>query len=507
MKKLLFLFLIMGLLPSCVSTHKPALKSDKAVGLDGFKKRVNEIIVRSDPNVNIGIQISSLKDGSVVFEKNAHRHFVPASTIKVITLAAALYYLGPSYRFETEIFAEGLNEDGSKVQNLFLKGSGDPSLMDHDLLTLASEVKQMGISQITGNIFVDAGIFDDVLWSEGTATEDRALGFGAPNCGINLNSNRLVIKTMPAPLKSGLSYVVVKPDTKYIKIKTNMMTKNIKSRPLSFSIEHSDGTKEAWPNAMSEGLQRGDTVHINGRLQKGSDPQYAMLSVKDPAMMAGVVFKEHLKRLGVRVKGQVLRQAVPLKALKMTSLFSRSLGELMVDATKYSNNVANNSLIKAISAKHGQRPATSQGGLKLINDFLAKEVGISPGSLIAADGAGLSRYNLVTPHQMVKVLTYAATRFNMAPEFMVALPIGGQDGTLISRLKGDMFKGNIRAKTGYMSGLSNLVGYLSADNGERYAFAFMVNGFVGSAEKYRKMQEDVLASMFSESNTALAASE
>ncbi|HXW60378.1 MAG TPA: D-alanyl-D-alanine carboxypeptidase/D-alanyl-D-alanine-endopeptidase [Myxococcota bacterium] len=503
-----FLILLLALVNQNCASLSTAPKREKSTDIRVLKKRFEEIIDTADPNINVGIQISSLKDGSVIYEKNASRHFIPGSTLKIVTLAAALHHLGPTYRFDTEIFAEGLNKEGTTVKSLYIKGSGDPSLMDHDLYNLAFELKQLGISHVEGNIYVDSEVFDDVLWAPGTSVEDRARGFAAPVSGLNLNYNRLLIKTTPAYNGQKLAYAIVKPATKYIKVKSNARTKSDNSgRNLSFSIEHKNGKKEEWPSPMSEGLNKGDTVVISGHMQKNSDPHYALMAVRDPAMLAGTYFKEQLKHMGIKVDGKVVAKVTPTNAVKLTSHQSRSLGEALIDFTKISNNIANDSLLKAISAQNGQRPATAKHGLKLASDFLAKEVGIDAGSLVAADGAGLSRYSLITPAQMVKILNYAALHFHMGPEFMAALPIAGQDGTLSRRLKDQRLKGNIRAKTGSMSGLHNLVGYISNNHGERFSFAFMINGFVGSAEKYIKMQEDFLAAMFDDPNQAVATKE
>ncbi len=92
----------------------------------------------------------------------------------------------------------------------------------------------------------------------------------------------------------------------------------------------------------------------------------------------------------------------------------------------------------------------------------------------------------------------------MGPEFMSALPIAGLDGTLGSRLTKGFIKGNIRAKSGSMTGLSSLAGYLTGDDGQRYSFAIMINGFIGKRQKYHDMIDEILASMFNPDDTQLA---
>lgn len=494
--------LFMVIFFSSCTAHKSALSSVNDTN-HKIHDRFLEIIQAVDSKANMGLEVYSLKDKRTVFKKNADRYFLPASTIKIITLAAALHYLGPHFRFDTDIYAEGLTKEGS-VKNLYIKGSGDPSLMDHDLYNLAFELKQMGIKSVSGNVYVDASVFDDMPYSPGVSVEDRSRGYGAPVSGINLNYNRLLIKALPSFHPRALAHVIVKPHTQFVKIKNKIYTKNKKSRSLSIDIRNKNGKIEHWPNITSDGIKAGDNIILSGYALKNSNPSYTIMAVSEPDLLAGTYFLEQLRLLGIKVVGRVESRTVPLQAVKIISHQSRSLSEALIDFTKISNNVAADSLLKAISAQNGEYPASAKGGLKLVGDFLANEVGIDPKTIIAVDGSGLSRYNLVTPHQMIQILNYGASKFSMGPEFMAALPIGGIDGTLSSSFKDEVLKGNIRAKTGSLSGVSNLVGYFVDENNERFAFAFMINGFIGSAQKYRTMQEDLILSLFKKPNEALA---
>jgi len=193
-----------------------------------------------------------------------------------------------------------------------------------------------------------------------------------------------------------------------------------------------------------------------------------------------------------------VRMATPDDALMLAVHESRSLAEALIDFTKISNNVANDALIKAMAFTSGVRPATASAGFKRVGDFLAKEVGIDPNTIVTADGSGVSRYNLITPAQMVKLLLYTANRFAYGPEFMASLPMSGQDGTVGRWLRADHLRKRVRAKDGNMASLSSLVGVLTGMDGEHYAFAIMINNFVGSASKYLDMQAQILSAMMTD---------
>ncbi len=173
-------------------------KSRKNIDIHEITRRIEDIIKTTDPNVNVGVKIASVNSNQVIFEKNAARHFIPSSTIKIITLAAALHYLGPSYRFNTAVYTDELINMSGSIKNLYIKGSGDPSLMDHHLVDLVDELKQMGIKQVTGDIYIDDEIFDDVVWGRGAMWDDRTRGFSAPVTGLSLNIIALLIKTVPS---------------------------------------------------------------------------------------------------------------------------------------------------------------------------------------------------------------------------------------------------------------------------------------------------------------------
>lgn len=495
-----FLFLVGN---GCSS--RGAIKPTKAQPITQHTamRSIEDIINNADPNVNIGISIRSLNDNKVIYQKNADRHFVPCSTIKVVTLAAALHYLGPSYRFVTKIFAdENIKADGS-VNNIYVQGGGDPSLMDYDLVKLAQELAQRGVKKIHGDIIVDDQIFDDVLWGRGDMWDDRSKGYAAPVAGINVNYNRQQLKIVPGAARGAAAHAVLWPHTHYVNVVSEAKTVD-SGNNITITLERGKERQNDWPQAIHDGLRQGDKIIVKGQVGKNSDGHYTTIAINDPGMFAATILKEELHRHGVKLGGKLSRKAVPIKAVKLAHHESRSLAEALIDFTKVSNNVGHDTLVKAIAANSGVKPATATAGLKLVGEFLQKEVGINANSLVTADGAGLSRYSLITPDQMVKLLDYTANHFHMGAEFMAALSFAGEDGLLRSRMRNENVRGYVRAKSGTMTSLSNLVGFFTDQNGERYAFAIMINGFIGSTAPYVAMQDRILTSLLGGDQTAIA---
>jgi D-alanyl-D-alanine carboxypeptidase/D-alanyl-D-alanine-endopeptidase (penicillin-binding protein 4) len=488
--KAIFIIFFALILVGC-STNKFANHQSKIFDLP-VPARIQALINNTDPHVNIGIKIVSLDNAKVLYEQNADRHFVPASTIKLATVAAALYYLGPSYRFETNLFTESFDTTQGLINNLYLHGSGDPSLMDHDLIKLAHELKQQNINTIQGNIYIDDFVFDNNLWTPGTMWDDRKFAFSAPLAGINLNYNRLEIKTLPAHKAQTQAHVIVRPQTSYVSVSTRAQTTSEKSsKNLSLTIKNISEQKTWAPN-NNDGLSFGDHIFIDGTIPSKAPPSYSLLAIKDPGLFAGTFLQEQLQRQGIKFTGKILRKKIPYDAIKIASHQSRALAEALIDFTKISLNLPNDALIKAIAAQAGEKPATFTGGLKLVGEFLSREVGIKD-PMITVDGSGISRYNLITPNQMLKILLYAANNFSMGPEFLAAMPLAGQDGTLSARLM--PLAGNIRAKTGTLANVSSLAGYYLGPRHQRFAFTIFINGFTGAAAKYAKLQDDILSAL------------
>lgn len=459
-----------------------ALKSNNETQLD---RKILDIIKNTDPSSSIGIQVYSLNDKKVVYNNNHDKLYLPASTQKLITLAAALHYLGPSYRFETKLLCDSISPNNN-IKNIYIKGSGDPSFDHNNLSDLAQEIYQMNIKHIDGNIYIDDQAFDNIYWPKGSMWDDRDRGFAAPVSGLNFDYNRQVIKISPNHFENKKAYAALFPYSEYIKVQINTLTKNGKS-DIKYSLD-----KQQKDNI--EGLLFGDKIIFNGQISLKSEPQYFLFAIKDPGLWAGNFLREQLERLGIKTSGKVLKAKTPPNAIFLTKHVSRSLSEALVDFTKISNDVANDSLIKAIALNAKIEPASMNEGLKLVKKFLEGEVKIDTKNLVAADGSGLSRYNLMSPGQLVDLLVYAHNNFLLAPEFIAALPIGGKDGTLRSLFRNNDFLGNIRAKTGKMTGVHNLAGFLNV-NDKKYVFAIMVNNFVGSIDKFNKMQEEIFGAI------------
>lgn len=474
------------LINACSNKTNPVHITIKKTSIN---EAIEEIITNTDKDINIGIMAIDANSEKVIFSKNANRHFVPASSQKIITLAAALHYLGPSYRFNTYFLTDNYDHHTKTIDNLYIKGSGDPGLMEADIIKMVIELRQMGITNIKGNVFVDDTIFDDVLWSKGAMWDDRTRGYNAPVCGLNINYNKILIKTKPNFVTNHDALISIEPLNDFIKLTKKVTTSNLATN-ISMIINH-DSQSISWPSIDHQGLKKNDEIVISGTIALNSNPSYYSLAVHDPAMMLANIVNNQLKLVNINFSGDIVRKQTPNIAKRLVIFQSRTLSEALIDFIKISNDMACDALVKAIAAKENKAVGTYNTGLSLIKTFLEQEVGIKKQSIIVADGSGLSRYNLITPKQLVDLLYYAHNKFYLGPELMVALPIAGSDGTLINRLRKNN-NGYVRAKTGSMSGINSLAGYSANHKNQKIIFAIMINGFIGNSYKYTQLQDKIL---------------
>ena len=447
-----------------------------------WQDRVEAVIHSVDAHNHVGVQVVSVRTGATVYEYNAQQHFTPASVLKLLTGAAALYYLGPTYRFTTDVLADEMERGGKVVKNLILRGSGDPGLTDNDLTAMALALKQQGITAITGDLVVDDTVFDSVPWGKGWMWDDLADGYSAPVYGVNVLHNEIAVTLLPGSRLGDPARVYSQPMSNVIPVQSSVVT-GVAGGVSAVRVNAG--------NPENAGLLPGQSIVLAGTLPLDS-AWGRHFAVRDGALEAGALLREHLKAVRIEVAGGVRRGVTPPTASVLASHTSRELSHALIDYMKASNNHGMECLLKRLGATTALAPGGWQNGLQAVRNFLAQQVGMDVATIKIADGSGGSRYSLVTPTQLTAVLRFMLRSFSLGPEFVASLPIGGLDGTLAGRFEVPLLHSRVRAKTGTMTGVSNLAGYLDQGDGEVFAFAIMMEGFTGGAGEYRRLQEEIL---------------
>ncbi len=150
---------------------------------------INDLVCISQvyQKLHIGIEVYSSKYEQTIYQLNPHQLFIPASNTKIITAASALEFLGKDYQFATSLLMDGKIIEGKLVGNLYLRGSGDPSLTDKDIEYLFRSLVQMGVHEIDGTIFIDDTVFDNQVFCSGIFLDDIGRPWNEPLTALMVN--------------------------------------------------------------------------------------------------------------------------------------------------------------------------------------------------------------------------------------------------------------------------------------------------------------------------------
>ena len=426
---------------------------------------------------NVGMKVVSLVTGEVLYEKDAGKLYHPASTMKLITAAAALAKLGPNYRFRTTLYADHLA--GNRVfGNIYLKGSGDPVLDSDDLEKMVEKLAEVGTKNLQGDIIVDETYFDAIRRGKGWMWDDGPIGgYFSHLSALTINRNGVLVRISPGTEVGDPVRVHLDPPTQYMKM-VNEATTVAASEKVRVRLKRKNGSDEE------------NILMINGALAIGQTEMNRRVDILDPALYCGTLLREMLAERGVPLQGRVRYGEVPEEAVEIIQHVSPPLSRILWEMNKPSDNLIAELLLKTIGAEMKGTPGTGEKGLAAINEFLG-EIGMEAAGYALADGSGISRYNLVTASLLTDLLVYMFRNFAVMPEYLASLPVGGVDGTLTRRMRGMTAEGVLRAKTGTLRGITTLAGYTVTADGETVVFSILVSNYLGSASPRRTLQDKI----------------
>ncbi len=433
-----------------------------------------------------GICVRSLSTGRRLFARNQEKLFTPASNMKLLTTAVALTRLGPDFRYTTGLYGTGQRKNGALEGDVFLKGSGDPTISERFqgkatavFEEWADTLRRQGVREILGDLVGDDSLFDDRDLGPGWAWDDEFIWFSAHISAVSFNDNCFETIVSPGKKPGDPAQISISPETAYIKVTNSVKT--------SITAERSE--LDARRTFGSNGIV------LSGKIGLASPPRRLRFSVGNPTLYAVTVLKEVLGRKGIRVRGKALDighsgKPVPdYGAMKvMVSRQSEPLAEIIEHVNKRSQNLYAELLFRTLGAVYGGR-GTTEKAAQVMTESLAT-MGISEDSLAIYDGSGLSRLNLITPSQVVQVLDYMSHHPYFGYYYR-SLPVAGVDGTLMKRMKNTPAENNVRAKTGTLTHMVALSGYFNDREGGLLAFSIMSNNCLGSASEVRSAQDAI----------------
>lgn len=452
-------------------------QSHPIYGTSSLVSEINQAISNVDANAIVGVQVKSMKHGDLLFSKNDQHLFTPASTLKILTAEAALIFLGPDFKFPTQVLTNAKSTSNGFINgDIYLVHSGDPSLTYYDLTDLMVALKSQQIQGVLGNVYIDTTAYDQNNTGPGWEDKDLQSCYGAPINASIINHNCISIGITPAKSVGHLATVIQSPRYFYSAVSNTVVTK-AQSRFCHLSL-----------SSLAD-----NTITINGCMSRGHYSRGGSIVIADIMKYNESLLRSLFKRFGIQVTGQIGARAAPHDLSVLAQHESKPLHVLISEMLKKSDNIIAGSIFKKIGELYSNQPGSWSNGASAVKQVLAQKASVNTTNMRLIDGSGLSRENQVTPSQLMQVLDAAFHNYTTNYEFISALPIAGVDGTLKNRLKNIAWK--VRAKTGTMAGVVSLAGYAISKDHEPIAFVIIINGHNGNIWQYREMEDKIVTAL------------
>jgi serine-type D-Ala-D-Ala carboxypeptidase/endopeptidase (penicillin-binding protein 4) len=417
----------------------------------------------------------SLDRGDTLFAWSPDAALTPASNMKLLTTAAALEYLGPDHRFVTYVLADGPIRDGVLEGNLYLYGTGDPTLGTRfaerpapALVALADTLELLGVREIRGDIVGDGTYFAGDGSGAGWQPDYMNAWYATPAGALSVHENLVRIQVSGG--EAGHP-----PELSYIPGGEGVWVRN-------------DAVSGGGGRARVVRSDYGGPILVTGRVGSGTSTHD--VSVSDPPMYAAALFRDVLADRGVVLHGEtrtiedatespitgrrVFAPSMESPESRLRVLAEHNSGPLIgiLEVINHrSHNFYSEQVLRAIGRAAGGDGSAEAGG-KAITDLMAHR-GVDITGVRVADGSGLSPLNRASASSFIALLQYVQDSPH-AELFMTTLPVAAETPRF-RRMGGTPAAGNLRAKTGTIQNVSALSGYVRAANGERIAFSIIGN--------------------------------
>ncbi len=445
-----------------------------------------------------GVAVMNLRTGEWLYQRTPKHHFVPASNVKLFTSAAALDQLGPAFRYQTTLFAEGAVRDSTLYGRLILRGAGDPTLGGYGqrddptapFRAWADSLRNHGIRAIRGDIVGDDNAFADTPLGYGWSWDDTPYAYAAELGGLAFNQNKIEIALRGERIGKPAALSWTPHQTTYVDLINRSMT-----------IPRSGEIDEEYERDLGT-----NAIVLKSTVPLGAT-ETEDLAIHNPTRFTVHVLREVLRQQGIAIDGAARDidhiTTPPLydsQAVRPVARYTSPPLDTIVRQLNFESlNLYAEQVLRTLGverpvedAEDDLQPGTAEMGIAAsMRTFAA--AGIDTSRIQLADGSGLSRHNLVSPQAIVNLLKYMQNHPNPAirTAFLRSLPAAGRDGTLqYRRIQGG--RGAVRAKTGTLSNISSLSGYLTTAGGTPVAFAILCNQYLAKTRQVRQAQDQIV---------------
>lgn len=464
--------------PTVVGATLPAVSPS-----DALSAQINALIERPRfATASWGIAVVSLDSGRTLYAHRADKLLQPASTAKLFTAALTLAELGPDYRMATRLLSSGNIRNGRLDGHLVLYGMGDPTLgtsSSPDWATqLASQLAARGIKQIQGDLIADDSYFTGPSFGTGWEADDLQSWFAVPSSALSVDENIVSVTVKPGA-SAGMSASITLAPIDGISTLLGGISTTLPRAPSDINLYRAPGS---------------DTLYAFGSVPARAPETRFRLAMTDPALQAGRQLRQALVARRIRLTGTVRvlhwpqdDSALLAHADTLAEVRAPPLLEVLQRGLKRSQNLYLQNLLLNVGAHEQAGETEPASGFSDTESYavralrrLLKKLDIASNASQIAEGTGLSRRDLVTPDALVHLLSYLDAQ-PYAAQLRAALPLAGVDGTLIHRMRKSAAAGNLQAKTGSMTYVHCLAGYVTSASGEKLAFAIMLNNYEAPA--------------------------
>ena len=461
-----------------------------------------------------GIDVIDLETGQTIYSLNPGHLFLPASNVKLFTTAAAFATAGPDYRFHTTVETSGkLDSNGRLAGDLVIVGRGDPNIsgrvMPYQVKTerispptlmleeLADQLVQKGLKIVDGDLIGDDTFYSPQRYGEGWAYDDLQWTDGAPVSALSFNDNVLFIRIHPGAQVGEKALVTTDPDTTYYEIDNRIETS-------------ADGVARKIGVHRDPGSQK---VLLWGTLPLNDSGASEAITIEDPAEFTAQLFRSILEKRGITVTGKTrarhgdmaqffdqpaeqppggrnhkhccmadapmtpqAQAQPPVTPSTPTQVLADHVSLPLLEDIRVTNKVSQNlhaELLLRLIGKLKGGDGSFEDGSAARRQFLLN-AGLRSDEFYLLDGSGLSRRDLISPESVVQLLAYAS-RQQWGPLYEQTLPVAGVDGSLAERFVNTPASGLVHAKTGTLSHVNALSGYVETRSGRRLAFSIFCN--------------------------------
>lgn len=421
------------------------------------------------------VQVKSVDHGDLLFEHQPSKLVLPASNMKVFTMATAAERLGWDFRFETTLETSASIVEGVLEGDLIVRGGGDPSIGLRDDVAprvfdeCARQLRDAGVGRIAGRIVGDDDALDDVELGEGWSWDDLAYAYSGRVTALLYNEGLVHILVRPGTRAGEPAIVEVVPPVDHDLNITSLVSTGAAGSAVSLRLQRPLGSL--------------DLAVIGSVPVEAAEPSAVRAAVDNPTLFFARTLRSALVARGIEVEmdgvdkdtlteDDPARRTLPARVLARH--LSAPLSETGRTFMKVSQNLYGELFVKAMGRQAGQ--GTTEGGQAAMRETL-DAWGIPQDSYVLADGSGLSRLNFVSAEAIVAILERMYRDPRHREPFMQTLPIAGKDGTLRLRLSAAWTESRVRAKTGSISNTRALSGYVNTRGGETLVFSIIANNF------------------------------